>query len=320
MTSSKRQHNLILTRLALKMSAVIPKPLSDGSPSGTSFSYAQAAKGRTPSIPSALAPGKLPSESDDLGVRRVSAPEPKNTPIACPKAQTEDLVGNSREGVSAKPGTEPVSTPSSAAELNSKTTAPELQPNAEGQVHTPSSIPPSPSSGTASTSTLPKEDEALSSANGSSDSTWEKLSQESQSGNKTSEKPESDKEQTTSQAWDEEPTMPSLTSLKEAPPPAVNVWQYRKELADAKAKTISASLQIPKSQNITGGNASSNNGIKPSENSLEMRKQDTKKRGKNISGQPEDKQASGKEVTKVTETKPRNGEEGKLLAFVLICK
>lgn len=298
------------------MSTVIHKPLSDGSPSGGSFSYAQAAKGRTPSIPSTLASGKTPSESDDLGVRKVSALEPKNTPIACPKAQTEELVGNSREGAVAKSGTEPVSTPS---EQNSKMIAPELQPNAEGQVHTPPSIPPSPSSGTASTSTLPKEDEALSSANGSSDSTWEKLSQGSQNGNKTSEKPENDKEQTTSQAWDEEPTTSSPTSLKEAPPPAVNVWQYRKELADAKAKTMSASLQIPKPQNHTSGNAGSNNGIKPSENPSEMRKQDTKKRGKNISGQPEEKQASGKEVTKVTDTKPRSVEEGKLLAFLLFC-
>lgn len=301
------------------MSAVIHKPLSDGSSSGASFSYAQAAKGRTPSIPSALASGKSPSESDDLGVRRVSAPEPKNTSIACPKAQIEELVGNSREGTVARSGTEPASTPSSAAELNSKSIIPELQPNAEGPVQTPPSIPPSPSSGTASTSTLPKEDEALSSANGSSDSTWEKLSQGSQNGNKTSEKPESEKEQTTSQAWDEEPTTSSLTSLKEAPPPAVNVWQYRKELADAKAKTMSASLQIPKPQNHTGGNASPNNGIKPSENALDMRKQDTKKRGKNTPGQPEEKQANSKEVTKVTETKLRNGEEGKLLAFLLIC-
>lgn len=301
------------------MSAVIHKPLSDGSPSGASFSYAQAAKGRTPSIPSTLASGKSPSESADLGVRRVSAPEPKNTPIAYPKAQTEELVGNSHEGTVTKSGTEPASTSSNAAEINGKSIAPELQSNTEGQVQSPPSIPPSPSSGTASTSTLPKEDEALSSANGSSDSTWEKLSQGSQIGNKTSEKLESDKDQTTGQAWDEEPITSSITSLKEAPPPAVNVWQYRKELLDAKAKTMSASLQIPKPQNHTGGSPSPNIGTKPSENAFDMRKQDTKKRGKNTPGQPEEKQANGKEVTKVTETKMRNGEEGKLLAFLLIC-
>lgn len=301
------------------MSAVTHKPLSDGSSSGASFSYAQAAKGRTPSIPSTLVSGKSPSESVDLGVRRVSAPEPKNAPITFPKAQTEELVGNSREGTVTKSGTEPASTPSNAAEINSKSIAPELQPNTEGQVQTPPSIPPSPSSGTASTSTLPKEDEALSSANGSSDSTWEKLSQGSQIGNKTSEKLESDKDQTTSQAWDEEPITSSITSsitsLKEAPPPAVNVWQYRKELLDAKTRTMSASLQIPKPQNHTGGNASPNNGTKPSENAFDMRKQDTRKRGKNIPGQPEEKQANGKEVTKVM----RNGEEGKLLAFPSLC-
>lgn len=301
------------------MSAVIHKPLSDGSSSGASFSYAQAAKGRTPSIPSTLASGKPTSESVDPGVRRVSAPEPKNAPITFPKAQTEELVGNSREGTVTKSGTEPASTPSNAAEINSKSIAPELQPNTEGQVQTPPSIPPSPSSGTASTSTLPKEDEALSSANGSSDSTWEKLSQGSQIGNKTSEKLESDKDQTTSQAWDEEPITSSITSLKEAPPPAVNYWQYRKELLDAKTKTMSASLQIPKPQNNTGSNASPNIATKPSENASDMRKQDTKKRGKNIPGQAEEKQANGKEVTRVTETKMRNGEEGKLLASLLLC-
>lgn len=299
------------------MSAAIHKPLGDGSPSGASFSYAQAAKGRTPSIPSTLTSGKSPSESVDLGVRRVSAPEPKNTPVAFPKAQTEESVGNSREETVTKSGTESASTPSNAAEVNSKSIAPEHQPNTEGQVHT--SIPPSPSSGTASTSTLPKEDEALSSANGSSDSTWEKLSQGSQIGNKTSEKLESDKDQTNSQAWDEEPITSSITSLKEAPPPAINVWQYRKELLDAKAKTVSASLQIPKPQNHTGVNASPNTGTKPSENAFDMRRQDTKKRGKNIPGQPEEKQTNGKEITKVTETRMRNGEEGKLLAFLLLC-
>lgn len=301
------------------MSAAIHKPLGDGSSSGASFSYAQAAKGRTPSIPSTLTSGKSPSESVDLGVRRVSAPEPKNAPVAFSKAQTEELVGNSREETVTKSGTEPASTPSNAAEIKSKSIAPELQSNTEGQVHIPPSIPASPSSGTASTSTLPKEDEALSSANGSSDSTWEKLSQGSQIGNKTSEKLESDKDQTTSQVWDEEPITSSITSLKEAPPPAINVWQYRKELLDAKAKTVSASLQIPKPQNHTGVNSSPNTGTKPSENAFDMRRQDTKKRGKNIPGQSEEKQVNGKEVTKVTETRMRNGEEGKPLAFLLIC-
>lgn len=294
------------------MSAATHKPVSEGPPLGASFSYAQAAKGRNPSIPSTVASGKPPSELVDLSGPRVSIPEPKNTSVA--KAHAEEQSGKSHDSGEVTAVIELISAPSGVTEPDTKVSVPQLQPNLEGQVQVSASIPPSPSSGTASASTLPKEDEALSNANGSSDSTWEKQSQGSQNGNKTGEKVEGDKEQNTGRAWDEEPTTSSLTLLKEAPPPAVNVWQHRKEMADAKAKTMqSANIQSHKTLYHAGGNGSLNNGSRTVDNTLDPRKQDSKKRGKAIHGQTEDKYLGGKDGNKLAEPKSRTGEECKLV-------
>lgn len=293
------------------MSAATQKASCEVSQGGAAFSYAQAAKGRSPSIPSTLPSGKALLELADTDGRRTSVPESKNAPADAAKTHTEDQAGVNQEGLDAKARPEANPAPINSSELDTKHVIPaHASPN--GQPTVTNSTPSSPSFGTASTSTLPKEDEILSAANGSSDSTWDKQSQGSQNGLKTSEKAETGKEPTNTPTWDEE-SVPTI-SLKEAPPPAVNVWQHRREMQNAKAKTIqSAGLIKPASHG--GGNVSPKNVAKSYDNALDLKKQDAKKKIKISQGASEEKVVSGgsKEVNKLAEGKPRGGEDGKFL-------
>ncbi|KAJ9273083.1 hypothetical protein DTO212C5_668 [Paecilomyces variotii] len=91
----------------------------------------------------------------------------------------------------------------------------------------------SPSLGTASTSTLTKDDDASVTPNGSSDSTWDKQSQASVPVEKANQTAEGTQEKSNG-ASEKAPSPPK--ELKAAPIPAVNVWQQRKEAQEAKAK------------------------------------------------------------------------------------
>lgn len=308
------------------MSAATQKPVGEVSQVGASFSYAQAAKGRSPLVPSTISFGKVPTEPADPSERRTSVPESKNT--AGDSRQTEGQAGKVSEEGNAKVGLEPTAPPSVASEAPIKSTVPHIHQQPEAQPQVTASTPSSPSYGTASTSTLPKEDETFSAANGSSDSTWDKQSQGSrngqsaQNGSKFNEKNENEKEQSTIPNWDEE--SPAQASLKEAPPPAINVWQHRKELQDAKAKTMQSTNVNPlRSVISSGGNSSQsssttqNKDLKSFDNALDPRKHDSKKKAKPVSGNVEEKAGAGnsREGNKLTEAKARAGEEGELIGY-----
>lgn len=294
------------------MSASTPKPLSENSSVGPSFSYAQAAKGRSPAVPLTPTFKKVPSEPADVSVRKTSVSDSKITNVDPIKVPAEEQAGIDQEEGEEKPGAESSSAPSGSTDLSTDTVVAQPRPQSEVQPQATASIPSSPSFGTASMSTLPKEDEPLSAANGSSDSTWDKQSQGSQAGVKSGEKVEGEKEVNTASTWDEEPS--TSTSFKEAPLPAVNIWQHRREMQSAKAKTMqSASFNTLK----LGGNTSTNNLSKNPDNPLDLRKQDNKKKAKNIPGLVEEKSGSAgsKDGNKTVEAKSRGGEEGELEFF-----
>lgn len=304
------------------MSAATQKPVGEVSQVGASFSYAQAAKGRTPSVPSTLPPGKVPTEPMGVSERKISVSEPKITVID--SRHTEGQAGKTSEEENAKVGPEATAASPSASEAQTKSPIPHLQRQPETQPHVTASTPSSPSYGTASISTLPKEDETLSAGNGSSDSTWDKQSQGSrngqnaQNGIKSNEKNESDKEQSTIPNWDEDSPAPAC--LKEAPPPAVNIWQHRKELQDAKAKTMQSTSSHPlKSINLPGSSTSQSKDPKSSENTSDLRKHDNKKKAKPTAGNLEEKTGTvgGREGSKLIEAKNRVGEEGELWVIAL---
>lgn len=292
------------------MSAALHKPLSEASPVSSTFSYAQAAKGRSPSVPSSLPSGKALSENTELGARRTSVPDPETSMLSHPKPLAEGSPSLDRDQVGSIANDRPEPAPCNDAKSVLKNAPSTLASGPPMQPQVTVSTPSSPSFGTASTSTLPKEDEQSSTANGSSDSTWDKQSQGSQNGNKNIEKIESDKAQSTTPAWTDEGS--SSVSLKEAPPPAVNFWQHRKEIQDANAKRKQvAGLQTTKPASPVTGNRSASTPLKTPESPPDMKKQD-KKRAKANSIHTEERPAPGsvKEGGKVADGKPRGGEEG----------
>ena len=169
----------------------MPKKSSGEQLGGNTFSYAQAAKGRSPSVPNTALTAEKPAA-------KRTASEGQAT-----------LADDFKE------------------QKNSNTTSP--AGNEEHKIFTPSS----PEYGTASASTLPKEEDISATQNSSSEFTWEKISQSSQSGTKDG---ESGKRDTDTASWADESS--ASVSLRDAPPPAVNFWEQRKEQLQAKAKAI----------------------------------------------------------------------------------
>ena len=159
---------------------------------GNTFSYAQAAKGRSPSVPNTALAAEKP-------VAKRTASEGQQT-----------LVDDFEE------------------QKSSNVTSPPAN-NDENKV----SLPSSPEYSTAPSLTLPKEEDMSATQNGSSEFTWEKASQSSQSGTKDG---ESGKRDVDTASWADESS--ASVSLRDAPPPAVNFWEQRKEQLQAKAKAV----------------------------------------------------------------------------------
>ena len=287
------------------MSGTTQKPLNEPSPAVPTFSYAQAAKGRSPSGPSSLSTEKIPKGDQD-GVAATAKVEDqdlvsKPDHLLSKRATSEGH--NSLKDRKPMPGPGPLVRETPDVGNNSAADIPATQASAQSQVVV--STPSSPEFGVTSASTLPKDDDMFSNANGSSDSTWEKLSQGSQNGSKSQEKGDNEKEPNESPGWDEAP--PPAPGLKEAPPPAVNIWTQRIEAKAAKQPIKSSSASPVVSSNTTIG---TNNAVKPFDIGAESRRHDNKKQSKRSSGGPDEKPATigAKEGEKFTTRRSKNGE------------
>uniref|UniRef100_A0A093V0M7 Putative HTH La-type RNA-binding protein n=1 Tax=Talaromyces marneffei PM1 TaxID=1077442 RepID=A0A093V0M7_TALMA len=176
------------------------------------FSYAQAAKGlAAPTSSQQIAKtteqsGKIAQDNE---VIKSSAPEQTSTSVSAESEKAESIADH---------------------ESKSATT---------GSTKNAVSGASSPTFGTASTSTLAKEDEIPPIMNG--DSHWENKSQTSTSAEKSNNTKDKDgKKDESSKSADK---APPVKELKAAPPPAVNVWQQRKEAQEAKVKASAAVLK-----------------------------------------------------------------------------
>lgn len=273
-----------------KMTSTVQKSSGDLGQTTPALTYALAAKGRSPSVPSLLPTGKAPCDTTNNGLKRSPSSSTKDTTANPDKApgkrtasetrtpQLEDVTAGEEQQRVQHSEIKDVSKSDNAAEKPPTTVQP--QPMA--------STPSSPEYGITSTSTLPKEDDAFSTVNGSSDSTWDKQSQTSQNGSKAGEKADAEKEQPTRISWDEE--APAPVSLKEAPPPPVNIWQQRIAAQKPKQPTP-AQPQKPAIPNLNSGNA--NVAAKGIEATAEQKKQDGKKKGKTGAGSPDERPAVG---------------------------
>ena len=177
------------------------------------------------------------------------------------------------------------------------------------------SPPSSPDYGSASTSTLPKEEDGCATQNGSSESTWEKQSQSSQNGAKEGEKAESGKRDSETTSWADD--TPTPTALRDAPPPAVNFWEQRKELqAKAKATKPAIPSHPVKALDKSNGVIEPTNNSRATGTTSEAKRPDAQKRTKTNPSSTEgnNAQTGTKEWPKATDSKPKNGDDSKFAA------
>lgn len=272
------------------MAATAQKSAGDLGQTTPALTYALAAKGRSPSVPSLLPTGKALSDTTENGLKRSPSSGSRDTTMVSTKAPTKRTVSETRT-----PQTEDVTAggeqqrvqDSEIEDVTKSDNAPE-KPLSTTQPPATTSTPSSPEYGITSTSTLPKEDEGFSAVNGSSESTWDKQSQTSQNGSKGDEKADAEKEQASKTSWDEEP--PTPVSLREAPPPPVNIWQQRIAAQKPKQSTL-PQLTKPAMPHHNSGNT--NGSALGTETTTEPKKQDGKKKGKTGPGSPEERVAAG---------------------------
>lgn len=215
------------------MSTSSSKSAGELAPSAPVFSYAQAAKGQSPSVTASSTPAKSGSETSEI--------TPKKSFNSRPEDFEATEIGTSEQG-----GKENHSSPNDSKDVSpskdssssldtpaiSDSSAPVVTQMSESLSHNTLSNPGSPNYGTTSTSTLPKEDDVSATPNGSSESTWEKVSQTSNNEDKESTKVDGDDEDSKLTTWEHVPTP---AQLKEAPLPAVNIWQKRAKDMQAKS-------------------------------------------------------------------------------------
>lgn len=242
------------------------------------FSYAQAAKGLaapTTSQQTTKPTDQSGKTGEDHEVIKGSVPEQTSTSVSAESEKAESIADH---------------------ESKSATT---------GSTKNAVSGASSPTFGTASTSTLAKEDEIPPITNG--DSHWDNKSQVSAPAEKSNNNKEKDgKKDESGKSSDKTPAK----ELKAAPPPAVNIWQQRKEAQEAKAK---ASAAVFKSVNGATKPAASKPASPATANAPDSTKPANKKKAANDT-QADASGSTNKDRKRVENGKPR--EEGKMDCIV----
>ena len=300
-----------------KMPTATHKSFGESTHAKPAFSYAQAAKGRSPSVPSSLPPSKALSDTTEIDQKRSLTSETRATNADSSKSSSKRTASEGRAplGESSKANEDQKLNISGDTKASTNVSPSTMQPNPIGQSQSTTSCPSSPDFGTTSTSTLPKEEDMFSTVNGSSDSTSDKQSQTSQSGNKSPQKEDTEKEKSRKISWDEDSPTPAL--LKEAPPPAVNFWQQRREAQEAELKAKakqSTSIQLSKSNSLNNGVSTTNSSTRGTESINELKKQDSKKKGKSGPGSPENRSTPGTVKDTSRSTEPADKSTATLMA------
>lgn len=298
------------------MSAAVSRPNGDGTPPAPVFSYAQAAKGRSPSQSIIAHASRANSDTGESVPRRTSSQQPTEGD----EMDKDRTTGSSSEGQFMKEKAEITGTKanmkSSVENMASTDTTPSAPQNVSGACLQPPNSPPlSPGFGSTSTSTLPKDDDVFAATpNGSSESTWDKVSQTSQNVEKTDAKADGDEEDSKLSSWEH---VPEPAQLKEAPPPAFNFWQKR--ALDAQAKASKEAKPLP-SAGAGSDKADHLLAVKKSHEGVPgLGKVDNRKKGK--AGQAIDEKPtspSNREASKIGENRLRIADDGKLAACMIL--
>ncbi|KAF7625734.1 hypothetical protein AFLA_002582 [Aspergillus flavus NRRL3357] len=227
------------------------------------FSYAQAAKGVAPAQPSEkTAEPNQASKPEEQA--EITTPEAENTETV----KTEESQEAEKAPVNTDKDVESTAVESSKADVSGTS---------------------SPSVGTSSTSTLPKDDESSNTPNGTSESTWDKQSQASGT-DKQSNGTENAKEKSAEKEKSEPPK-----ELKAAPLPAVNIWQQRKEAQEAKAKAVASKPAGSAAKTGTSKTASAASSVS-GDAQQDQSKAGSKKKGGDVEG-AKDRRSKGRDDT-----------------------
>ncbi|KAI9732483.1 MAG: hypothetical protein M1818_007521 [Claussenomyces sp. TS43310] len=227
------------------MSSTISKPLAESGSGSVGFSYAQAAKGRTTSQTA------QPSEPTSG----------TNGPSKSSRATSDTISGvvNGVNNADVDPNT-------SSPEDGSSTTGKLLRtltkaPQTSSAPATFESSPPSPSFGSSSTSTLAKEEESQTLPPHLADATWQRgtrlpsaTDQFSEGAERKKAKKNKKDKAADKEVEKEKEEMKPAEILVAAPPPAVNIWQQRKEAQAAKVKPAVESSPTPSAESVSNGN------------------------------------------------------------------
>lgn len=263
-------------------------------PEMPTFSYAQAAKGFSASL---TPPPPKPS-SDQQRTDATTAQQSSLVPVNGSHSSTSAPAELHPRGEAA-PVDVAIDSGSKASSL------PTAKPVLSGTS--------SPSVGSTSASTIPKEDDASVTHNGTSESTWDKQSQVSVA----IEQPSIRDDVKNESSSDDPPTVANVTTpskeskeLKAAPIPTVNVWQVRREAHEAKAKATAEafkSISATMAKNTIPGKASNSH---PASETPDQSKAASRKKSvpeNHVEGGP----SHGKERRRNDATKFR--DEGKLM-------
>lgn len=247
------------------MASTAARPLGESSSGAATFSYAQAAKGAKATTASTVHSSQATSGAN--------TPSKESNPLA-------DTPSGSVNGAT-------VSEVDRSAKINGDNTSrvASAGPEAENKAGSLGvSGPSSPSFGTASTATLPKEDMSSSLPNLSFDSPWDRPHQNGTSHEKTPEgserkkgkKGKKDKTAEKEPEVEKEEVKPEI--LVAAPLPAVNPWAIRREAQAAKVKVSPPTTDAPQFPDSNTNGAPLGSVTKSSEN---------KKKGKSGVEEPE---------------------------------
>ncbi|KAL8705884.1 MAG: hypothetical protein Q9201_001032 [Fulgogasparrea decipioides] len=288
------------------MPAATQKPFGELPQAGSTFSYAEAAKGRSPSGPSSVSTENVSRADGDGSSTKISSAENQETTQTSDNRPTKRAASEGQQPHSHRkpsPETEPFIRGHPGATSTLAATTPATQASAQSQVEV--STPSSPEFGITSASTLPKDDDMFSNANASSDSTWEKLSQGSQNGSRPHDKVDNEKESNENTSWDEAPS--ATARLREAPPPAVNFWQQRIDAKAAKQPLKSTNGNVP---NHVNGAGDAESALKPFDIGAESKKHESKKQTRRYFGGLDEKPATtgAKEGTRYADGRAKGGE------------
>lgn len=226
------------------MASTPAKPVGDINPQAPVFSYAQAAKGSSSAVNAHSAANKSALDTAEV--------QPKMTLSSQQLSEADD--SNQAQSV------EKASTPKEKSgevllngtnyfekELqNSTGLDTSTENNADMAIGSTTFPPQSPIMAASSNPSLSKEEDISATPNASSESTWDRISQASQTDEKIMPRVEGDEDDSKLSSWEH---VPQASQLREAPVPTVNVWQKRAQDAQAKAKdakqgSLSSSLGL----------------------------------------------------------------------------